>query len=210
MNEVHTNKSFVMKGLKLNLFITLDDLIYYDKDRFRITFCYEKTLDEPIVLKPTYSKYKVKMLDHQLFRRDWGIEYDCKIFFNTLQNDSTKVFSFGSKLFSNKKYDIPPITINSINVEITLSYLIDLSDSCIENSLLDNMNFEMEIVEKKLKIPKIVITPPDELCCICLNQTYNFTKCIHYVCENCLKEWLNIDTTCPMCRDKLYYISIDN
>ena len=52
--------------------------------------------------------------------------------------------------------------------------------------------------------------PPEELpqdlydCAICYDkiqkENNSKTKCGHYFCRTCLDAWLNINTTCPMCR----------
>jgi hypothetical protein len=194
---------------ELKLILNNDDhLVSCYKNECIITFNYHKVLEEPIVLGPSYSKYKVKMLDHQVIK-DLEIEYWCTMFLNSSSSvnnvttkDIIKALEFGDS-FVTKKYNIPSTTINFINIEIELWYDSDRSNDYIDNSLLDDMTFEFEIKGKKLNIPKIVITSPDETCCICYNQTYSFTKCIHYVCKDCFKEWTTSQSSCPMCRQKL-------
>jgi len=60
--------------------------------------------------------------------------------------------------------------------------------------------------------PNLINTgaPKDELpadlydCAICYDkikpENNSKTKCGHYFCRTCLDAWLNINTTCPMCR----------
>lgn len=42
-------------------------------------------------------------------------------------------------------------------------------------------------------------------CSICLddNKPVQKTQCAHTFCTNCISTWLNINRTCPMCREKI-------
>jgi len=50
---------------------------------------------------------------------------------------------------------------------------------------------------------------PDDIydCAICYDKiqptNYTLTKCSHYFCKPCLDAWLNINSTCPMCRSSI-------
>lgn len=52
-------------------------------------------------------------------------------------------------------------------------------------------------------------TLPDDIynCAICYDNiqptNYTLTKCKHYFCKPCLDAWLNINSTCPMCRSSI-------
>jgi hypothetical protein len=191
---------------ELKLELNKDDLVSRYEKKTKIIFNYHKVLEERILLDPTYLKYKVKMLNHKVIKY-FEIEYWCKMFFSTsydaiVTKDIIKVLHFGNRIVT-KKYDILPAIINFINIEITLLYDSIRCDDCVDNSLLDDMNFEFEIIGKKIKIPKIVITSPDESCCVCYKQTYSFTNCSHYVCKDCFREWTTSQSSCPMCRQKL-------
>jgi hypothetical protein len=48
----------------------------------------------------------------------------------------------------------------------------------------------------------------DKLCSICLEELKDVrrickTKCNHYYCEGCLKDWLTVKQVCPMCNESL-------
>jgi hypothetical protein len=53
-------------------------------------------------------------------------------------------------------------------------------------------------------------------CAICYDtiqpNNYSKTKCNHYFCRTCLDAWLDMNTTCPMCRESLntWVISSNN
>jgi hypothetical protein len=58
--------------------------------------------------------------------------------------------------------------------------------------------------EKKCELPMVENTVEDEICCICLSKIARkrlaiACPCCHKFCFHCIKTWLLVKKTCPLC-----------
>ena len=80
----------------------------------------------------------------------------------------------------------------------------DLNERLVEN---ENNNIKQEIIEKikKNKISSYDINDNDKTCSICLEDFSQekdilILDCKHIYHSDCIIEWINKDTSCPLCR----------
>lgn len=80
----------------------------------------------------------------------------------------------------------------------------DLNERLVEN---ENNNIKQEIIEKikKNKISISDIPDSDNTCSICLEDFSEdkeniILECKHIYHKDCIIEWINKDTSCPLCR----------
>lgn len=99
----------------------------------------------------------------------------------------------------NLKTKIPKIRPNEkgkpnpclINIESFYKYYY-----AVMNSKLNIKNSNSEIIDYD--------DEEDDLCPICLNKLGQIAlPCNHVFCEKCIKEWIGINSICPMCRQNL-------
>lgn len=80
----------------------------------------------------------------------------------------------------------------------------DLNERLVENE--NNANIQKTIEKiKKNKISSVDITDSDKTCSICLEDFCSekeiiILDCKHIYHSDCIIEWINKDTSCPLCR----------
>jgi hypothetical protein len=154
---------------------------------------YVKELSEHIILNPN-KKYKLNFIESNT----------SKIFYADIQINDKRIANFGNEC-NRIDADMKAIYakfLREYKEEIPLD--ICKVAICLKLRHEHPRNFEFElkfaIEEIILSIPKIIISSPNKECCVCYENTYEFTNCYHYVCDKCIAR---IKTLCPMCRGKL-------
>ena len=81
-----------------------------------------------------------------------------------------------------------------------------------DNNVLNRYTINFRDIFQRVDIP-----PNDETCAICLEEFDNTTlnvvqiiNCSHYYHEDCLKRWLRIRPTCPLCNINIVARFIEN
>ena len=66
-------------------------------------------------------------------------------------------------------------------------------------NLITKKNF-VEINFKNAKVPNTLKSELSE-CPVCFNDCYKKLICGHYLCDTCIKKWVNVYDSCPVCRN---------
>mmetsp|Transcript_7750 Transcript_7750/g.24299 ORF Transcript_7750/g.24299 Transcript_7750/m.24299 type:complete len:105 (-) Transcript_7750:3538-3852(-) len=59
------------------------------------------------------------------------------------------------------------------------------------------------------KWPPWSILPDDDVCSVCLSrpeQRGRIESCSHLFCYRCIYDWSRVETKCPMCKQRFYWI----
>jgi hypothetical protein len=109
--------------------------------------------------------------------------------------------------------DIDSEIINDIDSEIINDYnqysFDDYNRSEIEEVL--DMTFKAD-VDDKIIARIVIIKPITNLCSICLDYINNDSetlKCNHIYHRSCINRWLEINNTCPYCRECVVNINFN-
>ena len=120
------------------------------------------------------------------------------------------------------KYNI--LTVESINVKVPFSYnghetlvpyilyhnkfasihrAVNMVKKVFSTFKQKNGDIMSEVNYNDMKLEEIVIPySPNEICCVCFENTTDTTKCGHYICFGCRdKCCVQQKTNCPICRE---------
>ena len=148
-------------------------------------------------------------------------------YFNLTSNSTNNLFNRYNNRFSeyiNNTFNNP--TDNSINTYLNdIQTIVNSNDINTElmneiNSLLSNTTtlinnnrinrheeLDYHIINKKYNLKKVLILNKNKKeCNICLdyiNDNACKLQCKHLFHVNCIKKWININASCPICRKKI-------
>lgn len=127
-------------------------------------------------------------------------------FFPKLERKNSKIIENSYLHFNNEiecnnfinkikklNYNISNICCGGKGVGINLNHFDKVNELYLEYTKnLENLNLE------QINLSKIIIKSE---CCVCFTDTYELTKCNHFLCNSCTNQLLN--NICPICRGNL-------
>jgi hypothetical protein len=166
---------------------------------------FTKILESPIILNPSkryvaYVKYLI--IDNLLIS---FIHNDCMVFLNddALMGINISNIETINKIIIKYKY-FEQNTFLDFNSRNDIIFDVQIDE--IENRRIRNIEDEVPEVDE-LVIPfsesMINLNEKEETCNVCYKDTFQTTKCKHYLCEECFRK-IKIVAGCPCCRQKLF------
>jgi hypothetical protein len=110
--------------------------------------------------------------------------------------------------------NINPYSINSVAYSVILDYL--------NHPIINNMGFNYDVpptipfapLVDVLFIPDMAMTEEEKDCCVCQEERENTDicrlNCAHTFCSGCVKNVMNRQKTCPLCRAEISQICVQN
>jgi hypothetical protein len=91
-----------------------------------------------------------------------------------------------------EKYEI----IDNFDEDINVKSYGTLSFKKNDNDLI--INFKDCVLKNRFILNK----SKKDICCVCYDECGMTLNCGHYLCDACLRSWLLINNSCPMCRSQ--------
>ncbi len=125
-------------------------------------------------------------------------EYKSKLTLDILDKSYVQILSFMNN----------EILLNSLSFYMDINLLNIFSDYYPERYSYEMYEFHRKMYYKPIIKYRLQEKRIEEIreCDICLEEKSNIiTLCNHQFCNNCLKDWLDNNVSCPMCRKKVSY-----
>jgi len=138
-----------------------------------------------------------------LARRDYAFYWACR---NGHEEIVILLIEYGANMTMNNFEGLMWAIYNSHESIIKIIYEfcevpIKLNITPNERLLISNKTFEL-LVDLGICKSRNWLSKINEIdeCCICYDDCHIKTPCEHYYCKNCIENWLNRASSCPICR----------
>jgi hypothetical protein len=110
--------------------------------------------------------------------------------------------------------NINPYSINSVAYSVILDYL--------NHPIINDMAFNYDVsptipfapLVEVLVVPDMAMTEEEKDCCVCQEERPDNEicrlNCAHTFCSSCIKNVMNRQKTCPLCRSEISQICVQN